>query len=597
MQRVKGLMTGSLPTFIDAGANFASSAVGEDHLLFHIKQKFHNMYLMGDDTWLNLFPEIFDDPSKTFASDSFKMLDLDSVDNDILSHLWTVMEGEWEVAIAHFLGVDHCGHTFGPSDPNMARKLNQMNTVMEQLLTFIDEDTLLVVMGDHGMSLEGDHGGESVEELMSTLFMHSKRPLTIEGDYYKTLHHRIHQARATRLDYDIPNISKRLSYNASQYPIVSQIHLVPTLAYLLQVPIPFGNLGAIIPDIIYPADDGNQIANLVHMVEQFRMNALQVHDYLHQYSKSHAADFSQDKTQALARHLYRAEEIMVRLTNQDQFQKAMEASVSTTNDIQEFSSLLEEAILEYDAFLISTIKYCEAIWAQFDTGCMVIGIILLISGTLSSLLLLSNKTKPTNDKSVLVLGMSALIISCSFVYLRYAVFAHFFLSKGWFEKMEVLDWVGVSLVLTLSCISLLTQHENPSKPSVYWYKYDWFVLLAGGLAQSFTLGSNSFVIWEDRGTRFALATLSFLWMIRNLQALTKYTKKMVLQSIGYPFLLLVFVRLTGLTGQCREEQFPDCVYMYSSSLEFGNHVTGYCSTAFLIASLFIVYYFSRTIQN
>lgn len=597
MQRVKGLMTGSLPTFIDAGANFASSAVGEDHLLFHMKQKFHNMYLMGDDTWVNLFPEIFNDSSKTFASDSFKMLDLDSVDNDILSHLWSVMEGEWEVAIAHFLGVDHCGHTFGPSDPNMARKLNQMNTVLEQLLNFIDEDTLLVVMGDHGMSVEGDHGGESVEELMSTLFMHSKRPLTIEGEYYKTLHHRIHQARATRLGYDIPNISHRLSYNASQYPIVSQIHLVPTLAYLLQVPIPFGNLGAIIPDIIYPADDRNHITNLVHMVEQFRMNALQVHDYLHQYSKSHATDFSQDKTQALTRHLYQAEKIMTQLISQDQFQKAMESNVATTDDIQNFGSLLEEAILEYDAFLISTIKYCEAIWAQFDTGCMVIGIIILISGTLSSLWLLFNKTKNTNDKRILVMGISAFVVSCSFVYLRYTFLASLFLSKGWFEKMELLDWVGVSLVLALSSISLLIQQERSSKSSVYWYKYDWYILLAGDLAQSFTLGSNSFVIWEDSGTRFALATLSFLWMARNLQVLTKYTQKSVLESVAYPLIFLTFVRLTSVTGQCREEQFPNCVYMYSGSLEFGNHLAGYYSIIFLMASLGIVCYFARTIRN
>jgi GPI ethanolamine phosphate transferase 3 subunit O len=36
MQRLKGLTTGSLPTFIDAGSNFASSEIDEDNFLDQI---------------------------------------------------------------------------------------------------------------------------------------------------------------------------------------------------------------------------------------------------------------------------------------------------------------------------------------------------------------------------------------------------------------------------------------------------------------------------------------------------------------------------------------------------------------------------------
>jgi predicted AlkP superfamily pyrophosphatase or phosphodiesterase len=32
MQRLKGLTTGSLPTFIDVGSNFGSSAISEDSI-------------------------------------------------------------------------------------------------------------------------------------------------------------------------------------------------------------------------------------------------------------------------------------------------------------------------------------------------------------------------------------------------------------------------------------------------------------------------------------------------------------------------------------------------------------------------------------
>lgn len=42
----------------------------------------------------------------------------------------TVVGDEWDVLVAHFLGVDHCGHRFGPDHPAMADKLIQMDGVI-----------------------------------------------------------------------------------------------------------------------------------------------------------------------------------------------------------------------------------------------------------------------------------------------------------------------------------------------------------------------------------------------------------------------------------------------------------------------------------
>lgn len=603
MQRVKGIMTGSLPTFIDAGANFASSAVGEDHLLRHIKNKYNNIYFMGDDTWVNLFPETFDDPERTFDSDSFKMLDLDSVDNGIISHLWPLMEGdtEWEVAIAHFLGVDHCGHTYGPSDPNMARKLNQMNGIIERLLPQIDNETLLVLMGDHGMSVEGDHGGESVEELMSTLFMYSGRSLTLESsadNYYGDFYKRIHDERADRLGYDLASISERLSYDAAKHPVVAQIHLVPTLAYLLGVPIPFGNLGAILPDVIYPAHDQNQIVNLLHMVEQFRVNALQVHDYLNQYSQeTHQLDFSKDKLNPITQHLYKAEKIMLELTQQPDFIKLVEPSTKITDqDFLVYGKQLENVILEYDAFLISTIKYCEAIWAQFDTGCMFVGILLLGCSTIASLWLMQYSPGITYKKATMA-AVPVFTAVLFIAYLRYTAFSQFALTMGWFEKMEHIDWLSTASVLSIFCVSLFMkqQHgqEQQQSPQPFWYTCDWYLILIADIAQSFTLGSNSYVIWEDRGTRYTIATLTVCWALRNLISTPTYTKEKVAQAIIYPFLFLTLVRITSLTGHCREEQFPDCNYIHSSVLEFGMNALGLISVVMIALTCAMLFYFSR----
>ncbi len=36
-----------------------------------------------------------------------------------------------EFVIGHFLGVDHVGHTYGPSHPSMPRKLSQINDILK----------------------------------------------------------------------------------------------------------------------------------------------------------------------------------------------------------------------------------------------------------------------------------------------------------------------------------------------------------------------------------------------------------------------------------------------------------------------------------
>lgn len=41
----------------------------------------------------------------------------------------------------------------------------------------LQNDTLLVVMGDHGMTDSGDHGGESQKETDAAIFLYSPSPL------------------------------------------------------------------------------------------------------------------------------------------------------------------------------------------------------------------------------------------------------------------------------------------------------------------------------------------------------------------------------------------------------------------------------------
>jgi phosphatidylinositol glycan class O len=113
MQRIKGLMSGSLPTFIDAGSNFDSYIIEDDNLIKQAALNNKQVVILGDDTWLSLFESSLIKLHHTYPS--FNIKDLDSNDlsvDDELKKILNDQSFEWNLIIAHYLGIDHCGRHF-----------------------------------------------------------------------------------------------------------------------------------------------------------------------------------------------------------------------------------------------------------------------------------------------------------------------------------------------------------------------------------------------------------------------------------------------------------------------------------------------------
>lgn len=233
VQRLKALMTGGLPTFIDAGTNFYQTEVREDNLVSQMSKMRKRVVFMGDDAWVNLFPGKF---ARAYAYPSFVVKDLHTVDNAVLEHLYPELDNpdRWDVLVAHFLGVDHCGHWLGRNHPAMAAKLTQLDQVIRSVVSKISEDTLLLVMSDHGMTIDGDHGGETEDEVEAVLFLHAKKPFLSPW-----------------------NNETSMTENSSPSSI-AQVDLVPTLAMLFDVPIPYSNLGSLMLRA-FPGIDGGTL--------------------------------------------------------------------------------------------------------------------------------------------------------------------------------------------------------------------------------------------------------------------------------------------------------------------------------------------------
>ncbi|XP_007945115.1 GPI ethanolamine phosphate transferase 3 [Orycteropus afer afer] len=327
MQRLKALTTGSLPTFIDAGSNFASHAIVEDNLLKQLARAGRRVVFMGDDTWKDLFPGAF---SQAFFFPSFNVRDLHTVDDGILEHLYPTMDsGEWDVLIAHFLGVDHCGHKHGPHHPEMAKKLTQMDQVIQALVKRLENDTLLVVAGDHGMTMNGDHGGDSELEVSAALFLYSPIPL-----FSSTL--------------------------PEEPEVVPQVSLVPTLALLLGLPIPFGNIGEVMTELFSGNEDSPVYSSALAQAAAVHLNAQQVSRFLLTYSAA-TQDLRVEELQRLHSLFSKASADYRRLLQDPQGEEAELRAVAA--DLQQF--------------LRGARALCIESWARFSVARMAAGATLL----------------------------------------------------------------------------------------------------------------------------------------------------------------------------------------------------------------------------
>ena len=346
LQRLKGLTTGTLPTFIDIGSNFAGTAINEDNLLMQMRDQGKRIVHLGDDTWTALFPGYFEG-NLSRAYDSLNVWDLHSVDNGVNEHIFPLLEKnlspQWDIMIGHYLGVDHAGHRYGPNHPAMKAKLEQMDKVLRNLVAKLDDDTLLVVMGDHGMDPKGDHGGESDDEVQAALWMYSKK-----GVFGRTQ----------------PSFSTPPKH-AKERP-VDQIDLVPTLALLLGLPIPFNNLGKPIEEA-FAGKKGNSWENLANVV---RTTAAGIKRYQAAYFAARGIDES----------------------TIDGSPRALWSLAENTLDKSGKQQMWQDVYTTFSAYQEETLRVCRDLWARFDVPSMCLGIGILAAGVLSLMLFANGNT-------------------------------------------------------------------------------------------------------------------------------------------------------------------------------------------------------------
>lgn len=109
LPRLKTIVSGIVPEFIDILWNFNTTYLAEDNLLHQMKLKNKSIIFYGDDTWLKLFDSNFYFKRHDGVS-SFIASDYDQVDSNVSRHLdFELKQNDWDLMILHYLGLDHVG--------------------------------------------------------------------------------------------------------------------------------------------------------------------------------------------------------------------------------------------------------------------------------------------------------------------------------------------------------------------------------------------------------------------------------------------------------------------------------------------------------
>lgn len=343
-----------------------------------------------------------------------------------------------------------------------------------------------------------------------------------------------------------------------------QIDLVPTTSMAVGLPIPFSNLGMVIPEVLLPftgsdrnrTDDGSADGFSGRVTPEFlaalRTNAEQVHTYLTTY-----AQYSQDFP---AETFYRLEGGFNHVSKLHQ-------DLLGTPDEKRSQYDLTHIATEYFVYLREVKAMCGSIWAKFDNIPMAQGFALLSVAVVITPLMLLDVTEssaslhlsaPVGLKIGLVLaGVSIFLAGLDASLLGVLVLSLNFFSFFLAGTLFIFIWKIRNIVMkSASSLRHCLSHALS--------KVKFLQLLCAVVVtlHAVAMLSNSFILYEADMLAFFIQSLVFSFALRTLQRVLSEKSKGhtyidLLKAVLPHALLMVCVRLSKLFYACRDLQLQD----------------------------------------
>ncbi|PKA63040.1 hypothetical protein AXF42_Ash007836 [Apostasia shenzhenica] len=362
-----GLTTGGLPTFIDVGNSFGAPAIVEDNLILQ-------------------------------------------VDNGVIDHLLpSLHRDDWDVLIAHFLGVEVVQVLKRQSGPGC-----------------LHENTLLLVLGDHGQTLNGDHGGGTTEEVETALFaMSLRRPPTSVPAIIDT-------------SFCNVNLDRQKICIGVLQQVCVWLDFAVTVTALLGIPFPFGSIGRVNPELYALAGGtwdwknagqyescSNLESWMLNYVKTLCINSWQVKRYIDLYSATSVIGLPTEDLHRMTGLYAEAQGSWYDITKMTY--SSENCSRTTVKDSA--VSVLWKQIEAYSRFLKSVAELARSTWTEFNLVLMFFGLCLMLASLCIQLFLIRRVSKCLKPSSLFP-GNPNIPVSTITFFLLVAIRAFSFLSNS-----------------------------------------------------------------------------------------------------------------------------------------------------------------------
>lgn len=328
---------------------------------------------------------------------------------------------------------------------------------------------------------------------------------------------------------------------------ISQIDLVPTVALLMGISIPYSNLGAAIADLLQPCNSTDD--TMMDHLTGLASNVQQIHEYLQMYTKF-SGEFPVDEYRNL-------QQLFNRTMMQ---QRALRHAYMLNGFVN--ASTIKSTVEDFYQFMYSVKSMCISVWAKFDDYTINQGILVLLLGCVVNLCMLWHAQYP-----------HAVVVVTNSVYIGLCLVMAFALMFILYTEWDLLGVICSSLFMLFAFISFIIIYSVKSQifcmikqfmtssvgllfepletvsnvASSIMDHIDIMISFAVLLCSSASLLSNSFIIYEAWVLTFFIQVLLVYKMVRD------YMYNKVYCHIHIYFIVMACVRCSELFWFCREE--------------------------------------------